>query len=377
MAHPDLPSDFEVIVIGTGLEESIIAASVARNGHNILHIDTKDYYGDSWTAFNFRGIQEWIHEKQHIKNDFKEEDMKGLLEEGEKLHVLMDDDGIIDVKERWFVNDEEDKSEDLELKRENPDQILDSLPSKDLGNPGNAKDLTSDQDQIQDCQPSESLENPEKSKDTTVNPERIQDSTLSENLENPGNTLDQIQDCPPTKSLENPEKSEDFASNPDQIQDLSLSEEPEHPDENSKIPTLNLQIHERPRPKWTKSRLIQERMFNLDLTPRLLYSRGSMVDLLIQSNISRYTEFKSVSRVLTILNGVLEHVPSSRADVFSTKRVSVVEKRILMKYLTFCLNFEVCNFKITNGYFCFGAWIFYTQKWLFCIETRPFYIKVK
>ena len=36
-------------------------------------------------------------------------------------------------------------------------------------------------------------------------------------------------------------------------------------------------------------------------------------------------------RVLTLLNGQLEHVPSSRADVFGTKHVSVVEKRILMK----------------------------------------------
>ena len=41
------------------------------------------------------------------------------------------------------------------------------------------------------------------------------------------------------------------------------------------------------------------RKFNLDLTPRLLYSRGAMVELLISSNISRYTEFKAVSRVLT------------------------------------------------------------------------------
>ena len=33
-------------------------------------------------------------------------------------------------------------------------------------------------------------------------------------------------------------------------------------------------------------------------------------------------------------------VPSSRADVFSTKHVSVVEKRILMKYLKFCIDYQ-------------------------------------
>jgi len=52
--QPDLPTDYEVIVIGTGLEESIVAAAVARNGHSVLHIDTKDYYGEDWASFNFR-----------------------------------------------------------------------------------------------------------------------------------------------------------------------------------------------------------------------------------------------------------------------------------------------------------------------------------
>ena len=44
-----------------------------------------------------------------------------------------------------------------------------------------------------------------------------------------------------------------------------------------------------------------------------------------------------MTRVLTMLNGSLEQVPGSRADVFNTKHISVVEKRILMKFLTWCL----------------------------------------
>ena len=93
--------------------------------------------------------------------------------------------------------------------------------------------------------------------------------------------------------------------------------------------------------RWTKSKILAEsRKFNLDLTPKLFFSRGAMVELLISSNISRYTEFKAVSRVLTVIQGELEHVPSSRADVFATKHVSVVEKRILMKFLTFCMDYQ-------------------------------------
>ena len=86
---------------------------------------------------------------------------------------------------------------------------------------------------------------------------------------------------------------------------------------------------------WTQEEILkQSRKFNIDLSPRLLYSRGDMVELLISSNISRYTEFKSVTRVLTSIDGRLEQVPSSRSDVFNTKQISVVEKRILMKFLT-------------------------------------------
>lgn len=33
-------------------------------------------------------------------------------------------------------------------------------------------------------------------------------------------------------------------------------------------------------------------------------------------------------------------VPCSRADVFASKQLTVVEKRMLMKFLTFCLDFE-------------------------------------
>lgn len=33
-------------------------------------------------------------------------------------------------------------------------------------------------------------------------------------------------------------------------------------------------------------------------------------------------------------------VPCSRADVFSSKDVSMIEKRMMMKFLTFCVDFE-------------------------------------
>uniref|UniRef100_A0AAY5K336 Rab proteins geranylgeranyltransferase component A n=1 Tax=Esox lucius TaxID=8010 RepID=A0AAY5K336_ESOLU len=96
-----------------------------------------------------------------------------------------------------------------------------------------------------------------------------------------------------------------------------------------------------PKKQITYTKIVKEgRRFNIDLVSKLMYSRGSLVDLLIKSNVSRYAEFKNVTRILTYRNGKVEQVPCSRADVFGSKQLTVVEKRMLMKFLTFCLDFE-------------------------------------
>uniref|UniRef100_A0AAQ6IH19 Rab proteins geranylgeranyltransferase component A n=1 Tax=Anabas testudineus TaxID=64144 RepID=A0AAQ6IH19_ANATE len=92
------------------------------------------------------------------------------------------------------------------------------------------------------------------------------------------------------------------------------------------------------RKKISYAHLVKEgRRFNIDLVSKLMYSRGSLVDLLIKSNVSRYAEFKNVSRVLTYRHGNIEQVPCSRADVFASRQLSVVEKRKLMRFLTSCV----------------------------------------
>ncbi|KAG8448399.1 hypothetical protein GDO86_015479 [Hymenochirus boettgeri] len=83
------------------------------------------------------------------------------------------------------------------------------------------------------------------------------------------------------------------------------------------------------------------RRFNIDLVSKFLYSRGLLIELLIKSNVSRYAEFKNVTRILTFHNGKIEQVPCSRADVFASKQLSMVEKRILMKFLMHYIDFDL------------------------------------
>ncbi|KTF74048.1 hypothetical protein cypCar_00042259, partial [Cyprinus carpio] len=39
MAAEDLPSQFDVVILGTGLTESVIAAACSRVGQSVLHLD--------------------------------------------------------------------------------------------------------------------------------------------------------------------------------------------------------------------------------------------------------------------------------------------------------------------------------------------------
>lgn len=82
------------------------------------------------------------------------------------------------------------------------------------------------------------------------------------------------------------------------------------------------------------------RHLSIDFAPKVVFSRGPMVDVLVESDVSRYLEFQAVKRLLLFSNGVMEQVPCSRADLFSSKTVSMIEKRKMMKFLTFCAEYE-------------------------------------
>ncbi|EDV98245.1 rab proteins geranylgeranyltransferase component A [Drosophila grimshawi] len=92
---------------------------------------------------------------------------------------------------------------------------------------------------------------------------------------------------------------------------------------------------------WTRETLLEKsRRFSLDLSPRVAYSDGELVKLLIKSNICRYAEFRAVDHVCILSNDELVSVPCSRSDVFNTKMLTMVEKRMLMKFLTACNDYK-------------------------------------
>ncbi|KAI8048737.1 GDP dissociation inhibitor-domain-containing protein [Syncephalis plumigaleata] len=57
-------TQYDVLLLGTGLVESILAAALARAGKSVLHLDANEYYGGNWAAFNYNSFLDWLKERE-------------------------------------------------------------------------------------------------------------------------------------------------------------------------------------------------------------------------------------------------------------------------------------------------------------------------
>ena len=94
--------------------------------------------------------------------------------------------------------------------------------------------------------------------------------------------------------------------------------------------------------------LEEDRSFNIDIHPKLIYCSGEMVQALVQSGVCKYLEFKSIERTLLYIDNEFQDVPCSKSDVFKSKFISLLEKRCLMKFLQFCLSVSA-SLEDSNG----------------------------
>ncbi|TMW68992.1 hypothetical protein Poli38472_001148 [Pythium oligandrum] len=89
--------------------------------------------------------------------------------------------------------------------------------------------------------------------------------------------------------------------------------------------------------------------FSIDVNPRLVLSSEEIVQILITSGVGRYLEFAAIERTYvhfqdakdkdnTTVDTVWD-VPCSKKDVFSSKLLGMVEKRMLMKFLQFVADY--------------------------------------
>ncbi|KAM4695765.1 rab proteins geranylgeranyltransferase component A 1 isoform 2-T2 [Rhinophrynus dorsalis] len=300
----DLPTEFDVVILGTGLPESIIAAACTRIGQRVLHVDARNYYGGNWASFTFSGLQTWI------------EDCKV---EGSTEEVGTFEDQVSGNEETILFKQGNQTIQNIEF--------FSYSSSEDTGDVEEVGALNINPDLLSTDTTLDNCENAPPCQETLL-PDISTCQISSEEAE--ANTPDN------TEQNSDP----DISSGGDHILDTAPIQESDGTVETE--PHTAQTCHQDARKTITYSDIVKEgRRFNIDLVSKFLYSRGLLIELLIKSNVSRYTEFKNVTRILSYHNGKIEQVPCSRADVFASKQLSMVEKRILMKFLMLCADYEL------------------------------------
>ncbi|GAA5896606.1 uncharacterized protein JCM6883_006958 [Sporobolomyces salmoneus] len=57
------PTHFNVLIAGTGLAESILAASLSKSGYSVLQLDSASYYGTEHASLSLTELDEWLKQQ--------------------------------------------------------------------------------------------------------------------------------------------------------------------------------------------------------------------------------------------------------------------------------------------------------------------------
>ncbi|KAL2876096.1 Rab proteins geranylgeranyltransferase component A [Colletotrichum sp. CLE4] len=60
---------WDVILHGTGLQQSLLALALSRSGKQILHLDLNEYYGGPEAAFSLQEVEEWAAANATVADD--------------------------------------------------------------------------------------------------------------------------------------------------------------------------------------------------------------------------------------------------------------------------------------------------------------------
>ena len=284
MSKEEFPSTFDVIVLGTGLCESMVAASLSRLGKSVFHLDRNSHYGGQWATFSFAGLQEYL---ESFEDDLSDQS---------------NDAGVIPARRRDICNVKINSfiPKTFEVFTEN---LCDRRNSESAEHASNDMNSTARSAEI-----NESDEKIANSVDKNIDTydEEILSFTAGE--ENEINVQGSVEDIEKEFKKFKVSSLECQARIKSGANDISLED----------FKTLS-------------------RKFNLDISPKFLFSAGPLVKAIIKANISHYAEFKIVDRILMWKDSVIIEVPCNRSDVFSSSFLSMIEKRTLMKFITFCM----------------------------------------
>jgi len=315
------PTSFDVVIIGTGLSESIIAASLSRIGKKVLHIDRNDYYGGYWSTHSFDSLLKWAE-------SYEDEDSKSKSA-GEEEHCIPSfDTSVKNIEIQSFISElspqyvPEDIKKESELNKNEAcnEQNIERLPEN--------KNIADKKEESQNLEPSDEGQHNTVKNDVT--------ETFSEDKPDIKKTFN------PSEKTDVGKDSEGACHNLPESSETPQIYKPPQPFNKPKHASIVSQakIHQKSPDISLEDLKTLSRKFNLDLNPKFLFSAGPLVNAIIKANISHYSEFQIVNRILTCKNSEIIEVPCNRSDIFSSTFLSMIEKRTLMKFLTLCVEFD-------------------------------------
>ena len=103
----------------------------------------------------------------------------------------------------------------------------------------------------------------------------------------------------------------------------------------------------------------ENRDWNVDLIPKYIMANGSLVTLLLKTNVSQYLEWKAVdgtfvyqfhqAGVFSKAKGQIHKVPATTKEALSSDLMGLMEKNRCKKFFAFIQDYELNNPKSQNG----------------------------
>ena len=103
----------------------------------------------------------------------------------------------------------------------------------------------------------------------------------------------------------------------------------------------------------------ENRDWNVDLIPKYIMANGSLVKLLLKTNVSQYLEWKAVDGtfvyqfdkggVFSKAKGVIHKVPATTAEAVKSDLMGLLEKRRCKSFFQYIQDFELNNPKTFDG----------------------------
>jgi Rab GDP dissociation inhibitor len=91
------------------------------------------------------------------------------------------------------------------------------------------------------------------------------------------------------------------------------------------------------------------RDYNVDVIPKFLMSYGTLVSILVKTDVTRYLEFKAVDGSFVVHGGKVYKVPSTGAEALKSSLMGILEKRRCQKFLEFIGEYDEANPKTHQG----------------------------